>query len=467
MASKKDKTVKIKSSLSQTRKIIAEKFRKLHMNKVLTERKLRKKYAPLTDSLKQLIPKKEKVTQKQNVPNDREQDMNVDGFQLIYGIEDDPDGFEMPPPQYLPPPPPPPMPPPLPPPPIPLRNNQHRRRSELPQPLLPPIPPRSRSRSPHSRHSSPHRLSQSREILRRSSLSQSMPSTPSNQKTKRTRSMILSDEELDAFSPNSMRSPNKMQRFTFDPIEHDADRDENSQGGARGGIGSRSMSYNDLNPEDDDAYVEFIQKPTAISNSTEFIANSLNINKKNRRPTFVLPDVQFGKINRRRMRDKKTVDDDKVDSNIDIFKTFNELTEKKMEGVNNGNWTQNDEKNYKSIVAILSTDDFDEDGKFVGKAEKRRKVTLALSKLNKDSIQKIKIREKSTDRSKKDGKKGRGLAKNFIPYSENIVYEYWDDPNELCERLQLLLASKSAGNTNHDQEINSIIEELKERDIIA
>lgn len=43
---------------------------------------------------------------------------------------------------------------------------------------------------------------------------------------------------------------------------------------------------------------------------------------------------------------------------------------------------------------------------------------------------------------------------------------YWDDPNELIERLKLLVASKDAGNSNHDNEIIAIIEELKEADII-
>lgn len=53
---------------------------------------------------------------------------------------------------------------------------------------------------------------------------------------------------------------------------------------------------------------------------------------------------------------------------------------------------------------------------------------------------------------------------NFIPYSRNnrIIYEYFDDPNELCDRLRLLVSSRIAGNTNHMQEINSIIEELRE-----
>lgn len=58
----------------------------------------------------------------------------------------------------------------------------------------------------------------------------------------------------------------------------------------------------------------------------------------------------------------------------------------------------------------------------------------------------------------------------YIPvckkYKSNTDYIFWDDPNELIERLKLLLASQSAGNTNHDNEILSIIEELKEARII-
>lgn len=61
---------------------------------------------------------------------------------------------------------------------------------------------------------------------------------------------------------------------------------------------------------------------------------------------------------------------------------------------------------------------------------------------------------------------GEGVEKKFIPYTENIVYEYYDDVNEIVDRLMLLVSSKGAGNTNHDQEINSIIEELRERGVI-
>ena len=45
-------------------------------------------------------------------------------------------------------------------------------------------------------------------------------------------------------------------------------------------------------------------------------------------------------------------------------------------------------------------------------------------------------------------------------------YIFWDDPNELVVRLRLLIASYQAGNNNHSNEINSIIEELREYNII-
>ncbi|KAL7295119.1 hypothetical protein TKK_0011586 [Trichogramma kaykai] len=41
-------------------------------------------------------------------------------------------------------------------------------------------------------------------------------------------------------------------------------------------------------------------------------------------------------------------------------------------------------------------------------------------------------------------------------------YVHWDDPNELVDRLRLLIAETSAGNNNHTNEINSIVEELRE-----
>lgn len=63
-------------------------------------------------------------------------------------------------------------------------------------------------------------------------------------------------------------------------------------------------------------------------------------------------------------------------------------------------------------------------------------------------------------------KQGSGLPL-FKKVKENVDYVYWDDPNELVERLKLLLASRDAGNTGLENEIISIIEELRENSTIS
>lgn len=95
--------------------------------------------------------------------------------------------------------------------------------------------------------------------------------------------------------------------------------------------------------------------------------------------------------------------------------------------------------------------------------------------------QRLRLRDSRKDINaggkKRDASKSGGAIKaahkeldfNFIPYNADsrIIYEYFDDPNELCDRLKLLISSRAAGNTNHMQEINSIIEELRELECIA
>lgn len=50
--------------------------------------------------------------------------------------------------------------------------------------------------------------------------------------------------------------------------------------------------------------------------------------------------------------------------------------------------------------------------------------------------------------------------------TNKIEYRHFDDFNEIIDRLRLLMSSQSAGNTNHNNEIISIIEELREGGII-
>lgn len=123
---------------------------------------------------------------------------------------------------------------------------------------------------------------------------------------------------------------------------------------------------------------------------------------------------------------------------------------------------------------IVSPEDFGIDGHFEGLADKRRKVEIPSDILPTFTrqIAQQKQKDAATERrnrriaARNQIQYGTGLEHKFIPLAENIVYEYYDNPNELCDRLRLLLSSKGAGNTNHDQEINSIIEELRERHII-
>lgn len=66
-------------------------------------------------------------------------------------------------------------------------------------------------------------------------------------------------------------------------------------------------------------------------------------------------------------------------------------------------------------------------------------------------------------------RKGKGFNErtHMVLYPKKAIeYVYWDDPNELCDRLRLLIAERDAGHTGHNNEIISIIEELVERGVI-
>lgn len=73
-----------------------------------------------------------------------------------------------------------------------------------------------------------------------------------------------------------------------------------------------------------------------------------------------------------------------------------------------------------------------------------------------------------------DGSK-RSLIKKLKNYGDDLLMNvemkkpslvYWNNANELVDRLKLLIASQNVGNNSHNNEITSIIEELKEENII-
>lgn len=113
--------------------------------------------------------------------------------------------------------------------------------------------------------------------------------------------------------------------------------------------------------------------------------------------------------------------------------------------------SENDKIQYKNMLCVTNAHrrDYHPDSQIKGdKSAKYREIIKPLFK-NPGAMEKL----------------GGNLTK-FKSYRSNTDLVYWDDPNELIERLQLLIASKDAGNTNHDNEILSIIEELKEAGII-
>ncbi len=74
---------------------------------------------------------------------------------------------------------------------------------------------------------------------------------------------------------------------------------------------------------------------------------------------------------------------------------------------------------------------------------------------------------------KKTGSKYKDIIRKLFPSGGHLSMKlqknnlvYWDNPNELVDRLRLLLASKAAGNTGVSNEIISIFEELYEAGII-
>lgn len=73
---------------------------------------------------------------------------------------------------------------------------------------------------------------------------------------------------------------------------------------------------------------------------------------------------------------------------------------------------------------------------------------------------------RKSERNKIGGSLKTPQTKYKYVNKNGVDYVYWDDPNELVDRLRLLMASQVAGHTGHDNEIISIIEELREANII-
>lgn len=92
---------------------------------------------------------------------------------------------------------------------------------------------------------------------------------------------------------------------------------------------------------------------------------------------------------------------------------------------------------------------------------KTRNINPAAERLVQNFARRLAPYRESRMVSKKGGE-GLTLKVN----KHNTDYVYWDNVNELVDRLRLLVASMIAGHTGHNNEIISIVEELKEANII-
>ncbi|CAG9791452.1 unnamed protein product [Diatraea saccharalis] len=145
------------------------------------------------------------------------------------------------------------------------------------------------------------------------------------------------------------------------------------------------------------------------------------------------------------------------DRNYELTPGLRELLMRNKPNLNVIN--EKDKITYKDILHYTNAHkrNFDPDGQIKGdKGLKYRQIIKPLFS------QPTKVENKYLSTAKSGG----GYKPKYKVYKRNTDYIFWDDPNELIERLKLIIASKNAGNTNHDNEILSIIEELTEAGII-
>ncbi|XP_072766280.1 uncharacterized protein [Anoplolepis gracilipes] len=90
------------------------------------------------------------------------------------------------------------------------------------------------------------------------------------------------------------------------------------------------------------------------------------------------------------------------------------------------------------------------------------KIARPLAKLTKKTKKFLWTAEQQNARKAEKGILPRAMTLN----DNKIDYVHWNDLNELVDRLRLLDASRRAGNNTYDNEIMSIIEELREDGLI-
>jgi len=116
-------------------------------------------------------------------------------------------------------------------------------------------------------------------------------------------------------------------------------------------------------------------------------------------------------------------------------------------------YTQDDLQTYKSILLSTNAHRRNRDPKLPILSNKGYKYKYVIAPITQVTALKKKV--------------GSGNVPRAMTVTDDkIEYVHWDDPNELVDRLRLLEASRKAGNNAHDNEILSIVEELREAGVI-
>lgn len=124
-------------------------------------------------------------------------------------------------------------------------------------------------------------------------------------------------------------------------------------------------------------------------------------------------------------------------------------------------YTKDDHNNYIDIVKQTNAHRRNYAASEQISGSKMRKYTQVIGPKLDPQLKKISSSRKISSKSVI----GKSYLKTFNK-KRAVEYVYWDNINELVDRLRLLIASRDAGHSNHQNEIISIIEELKEANVI-
>lgn len=448
------KEKQLKASLVRTRQVIASKFRKLNRNRVLQERHLEAKYAPLTKSINKLMDVKDQFQSKRKKiyvdngdddNNDEEKSMEIDNNDLIQLKDDvkeepipkksDVTKLEKP-----------------------VNYTAERVKQEIEQhdPILSFIPNKKGITESYGDFKRKTPLN-SEKIMNNRIFNQKIidGKRKSQRKNQYDVLRIYAPENKHHDISMKAKTKRKSEKTEIMPSEdYDSETDFTGRVSANRCKVERPVKRRDKRKTTPKSR---LTDCCGDNNDNGDIPMKATTKRKDRQTEIISPEDYdsesnfIGRVSAKRRKVERPVKQ-RVKQN-----RKNQFTAQKNETV-----LPTSKKSTNSRKIITSFEDY-RHGKFIGIAPKRRKIETTETKLNqlrKNQIADLRMKKRYI---KYDGS---GLEHKFIPYAENIVYEYYDDPNELVERLVLLVSSKQSGNTNHDQEINSIIEELRERNII-